>query len=461
MGESFDRDRIRRGCSPEKKELSLKEWMKECDFLNEYVLEELENKNLYDSLERVCIFYIRKWKNQFKVLPHNLEMERMYIEDDLYQVTDVILGVYTFVKNLVAQYPNGTKFQCEFCVAIRSTKKLVLTKQMVPDLGQDEEPPDESKKYQHLDKINNVVLNMQSNQIPHIHKKVADRQKLSDDLMSGWKEFKQKIEAGNYKERKNTFSEQKNDEQRKKYYSPFPKQRRFCCFIDRREYVNKTSFHKQLRKMDPFGHRGGGRMMDMFGMMGMYEYVRKDTKVFRDQDVDEFTFFIPDDQYLPIDDSDDPNQWIYPESMFNIMHDSMLPPFRIYDEEKEEKHVVIDRMTGITSHSGSTFNLQFQIERYDEIRMYVHWHNQCIRLFPEDFWLVFPRIFVTDPDMGKVFRNREFAKDLKMREKIRQTFCNDGQCPDRYFNYFYKYMSVYGQQKKEWIDKPTEVKYVN
>merc|ERR1712228_864360 len=132
------------------------------------------------------------------------------------------------------------------------------------------------------------------------------------------------------------------DAQRKKYYSPFPKQRRFCCFIDRREYVNKTSFHKQLRKMDPFGHRGGGRMMDMFGMMGMYEYVRKDTKVFRDQDVDEFTFFIPDDQYLPIDDSDDPKQWIYPESMFNIMHDSMLPPFRIYDEEKEEKHVVIE-----------------------------------------------------------------------------------------------------------------------
>merc|ERR1712228_85192 len=70
------------------------------------------------------------------------------------------------------------------------------------------------------------------------------------------------------------------DAQRKKYYSPFPKQRRFCCFIDRREYVNKTSFHKQLRKMDPFGHRGGGRMMDMFGMMGMYEYVRKDTKYF-------------------------------------------------------------------------------------------------------------------------------------------------------------------------------------
>merc|ERR1712176_1307888 len=115
----------------------------------------------------------------------------------------------------------------------------------------------------------------------------------------------------------------------------------------------------------------------------------------------------------------------------------MLPVFRIFDEEKEEKHQVIERMTGITSHNG------------------------CIRLFPEDFWLVLPKIFVTDKDMGKVYRNNEFAKDLKVREKIKRTFCDVGKCPDAYFNYFYKYLSVYGQQKKEWIDKPTKVKYVN
>ena len=123
--ESYDRDRIRRGTDPENKELSLQEWMKECDFLNEYLLQELGNKSLFDAIERVCVFYIRKWKNEFRLLPHKLEIERMYIEDDLYEMTDIILGVYTFVRKLAAEYTNGTKFQCEFCVGVRSTKKLV------------------------------------------------------------------------------------------------------------------------------------------------------------------------------------------------------------------------------------------------------------------------------------------------------------------------------------------------
>ena len=190
------------------------------------------------------------------------------------------------------------------------------------------------------------------------------------------------------------------------------------------------------------------------------KYVRKDEKVYRNQDVDELTFFIPDDQYLPIDDTDNPKQWIYPESYFNNLHDSMLPSLSIWDKNNKE-HEVIDRMTGITSNSGSVFTIHFQVERYDEIRMYIHWNNQCIRLFPEDFWKVLPRIFVTHEEMGKVYRNNEFAADMKVREKIKKTFCEEGKCPDAYFNYFYKFMSVYGQQKKDWIDKPTEVKYVN
>ena len=80
--------------------------------------------------------------------------------------------------------------------------------------GQDEESEDDDDKYVHEDKINNVVLNMQSNGIPYVHRNVPNREKLGDELTSGWKEFKQIIEKGDYIERKGTFSEQKTDVRR-------------------------------------------------------------------------------------------------------------------------------------------------------------------------------------------------------------------------------------------------------
>mmetsp|Transcript_55545 Transcript_55545/g.50010 ORF Transcript_55545/g.50010 Transcript_55545/m.50010 type:complete len:123 (+) Transcript_55545:1307-1675(+) len=120
--------------------------------------------------------------------------------------------------------------------------------------------------------------------------------------------------------------------------------------------------------------------------------------------------------------------------------------------KKEDKHQVHDGIKGITSLHGAMLNVQFQIERFDEIRMYIHWHNQCLRLHPQDFWLVLPRFFVKD-----YMKNAEFPNDTAFHEKIKKEFT----FPDKYFEYFYKYISLYGQQPKEWIDKPTEVKYVN
>ena len=96
------------------------------------------------------------------------------------------------------------------------------------------------------------------------------------------------------------------------------------------------------------------------------------------------------------------------------------------------------------------FNVQFQVERAGEIRMYIHWNNQCLRLHAEDFWQVLPRAF--DMDWKN---NRKFTEDLAVRERIRETF----KFPDKYFKYFHDHMSVYHQPKKDWIDKPTQAKY--
>merc|ERR1712013_942806 len=193
-----------------------------------------------------------------------------------------------------------------------------------------------------------------------------------------------------------------------------------------------------------------GRLGGLMGL-GMYEWIRTDTPVKRNPKVDEITFFIPDDQYLPHDDGD-PAKGIYPESFLEMMHTSMVPELKILDEAKEERHQVHSGINGISSLHGAMLNVQFQIERHDEIRMYIHWNAQCIRLHPQDFWLVLPRIFVK----GR-YRNAEFPNDEAMQRRIRETF----EMPDKYFEYFYKYMSVYHQQKKDWIDKPTKVEYVN
>jgi len=123
-----------------------------------------------------------------------------------------------------------------------------------------------------------------------------------------------------------------------------------------------------------------------------------------------------------------------------------------WDEEKEDRHQATERINGISSLNGSMFNVQFQVERTHEIRMYIHWNNQCIRLHADDFWKVLPRSFDMDYNNGI---NAKFVRDEKMHQKIRDTF----KFPDKYFKYFHDHMSVYCQPKKEWIDKPTQTKY--
>jgi len=473
--ESYDRDRIKRGCLPEKKYLKLEEWMEECDFVNEYLRQELEKESLYDAIIKTCVFYIRKWKNEFRVLPSKIEMERMYIKDDLYEITDVILNIYQFIQELVGKYQYGTKFQCEFTIAVRSTEMEVLTKAMIPDIDGVKDEEDEADKYKHHDTIGEFKLNMTENDLPYAQRKIVDKKNMVKQLHDAFDEFKKKIEEGKYKERPSTFGDEKSQQDKKKYYTPFPKQRRFCCFVDRREYYHKTTFRKVQRMGDPMEmmmrgrrprKRGGGIFGGMpFGMgmgMPMFEWQKNEEKIWRykqdnnnnggkkQYDPDEITFYTPDDQYLPIDDGN-PKNGIYPESHFDIIHTSMIPELRIYDVNKEDRHLVHDTIKGITSLHGALFNVQFQIERFDEIRIYVHWHNQCFRLYPQDFWLVLPRIF------HKTERNEKFKTDQEVRKKIYDKF----KIADKYFDYFYKYISVYNQQEKEWIDKPTKLTYVN
>eukprot|EP00486_Rosalina_sp_Unknown_P007328 CAMPEP_0201573140 /NCGR_PEP_ID=MMETSP0190_2-20130828/16822_1 /ASSEMBLY_ACC=CAM_ASM_000263 /TAXON_ID=37353 /ORGANISM="Rosalina sp." /LENGTH=274 /DNA_ID=CAMNT_0047999743 /DNA_START=449 /DNA_END=1270 /DNA_ORIENTATION=+ len=260
---------------------------------------------------------------------------------------------------------------------------------------------DENDKYKHHDIIGEFTLNMKENDLPYAHRKIKDKKQMVADLHDAFDEFKGKIDEGKYEERPSTFNESKTKEEKEKYYTPFPKQRRFCCFVDRREYYNEVSFHKQLStRMGMFGmmgmfgrmgsmgrRRGRGRgkgrggfgggpdgMMGDDGMMQMpmYEWRKDEKRVNRDQDVDEITFYTPDDQFLPIDD-ENPKNGIYPESHFDILHTSMIPELKIWDDKKEDKHQVHDGIKGITSLHGAMLNVQFQIERFDEIRMYIHW----------------------------------------------------------------------------------------
>ena len=161
--ETYDRDRIRRGVE-ERKELELDDWMKECDFIQEYIVETLSMDALRESLDKVITFYIRKWKNQMRVVPSKMEMERIYIIDDLYEITDTVLGLYTFVHQLQEQMAPETKFSCEFCIGVRSTRQEELTHSISPnddDGGNEEE-------WIHKDLIGDFLLNMVCAQRVHV-----------------------------------------------------------------------------------------------------------------------------------------------------------------------------------------------------------------------------------------------------------------------------------------------------
>ena len=72
---------------------------------------------------------------------------------------------------------------------------------------------------------------------------------------------------------------------------------------------------------------GMGGMGALFGMMGMFEWQRIDKPQKRNPKVDEVTFFIPDDQYLPTQENVEqhPENRVFMESYMEIMHTSMAP----------------------------------------------------------------------------------------------------------------------------------------
>ena len=134
---------------------------------------------------------------------------------------------------------------------------------------------------------------------------------------------------------------------------------------------------------------------------------------------------------------------IYTESYFNVMSRSMIPELKIYDDKKEDKRLVSGKRTSMTKCEGQLFNLEFQIERFDEIRLYLYWGYQSIRLQPSDFWEILPRLF-HKKDEWEI--NRKFKTDEKKHEEIKQRF----KMPDRYFQYWYKHFSIFNQPEKTW-----------
>lgn len=194
MLETYDRDRIRRGVE-DGQELELADWMKECDFIQEYIVETLEKNSLKESLDKVITFYIRKWKNQMRVVASKMEMERVYIIDDLYEITETILGLYQFVHELQANMAPNTKFSCEFCIGVYSTRQEELTHSISPN----EEDRGNEEPFVHKDLIGDFVLNMKDNGIPHHHVAIEDRTKFVQYLHGAFAEFKKKVESGKYK----------------------------------------------------------------------------------------------------------------------------------------------------------------------------------------------------------------------------------------------------------------------
>eukprot|EP01084_Bolivina_argentea_P246600 412679_1 len=99
----------------------------------------------------------------------------------------------------------------------------------------------------------------------------------------------------------------------------------------------------------------------------------------------------------------------------------MVPELRIWGEHHEEKHLVSDRVSGISQVFGSLFTLSFQVDRADEVRCYVWWDGKCVRLHTEDFWNVLPYLFIQeDPEKWKwAKKNKQFVNDEKMKQRIR------------------------------------------
>ena len=425
--ESYDRDRIRSGCAPKRQALKLRDWMAQCDFFRDHLVKELDKRELVASIEKLYVFYIRKWTNVFRVLTSTTwhddayvrnEVEPLLIVDDLYEVTQVILGAYTFVKQLVALQPLDTKFQCEFAVAVRST----------------ELEASQGKRLQ-TDVLGDFGLNLRQNGVPHQQSRVPDLSRFAEVCMANWHKFKAKIEAH-------------QSQKKAKPLSTFPQRQRFCCLVDRREFMNNTRFRaeaaftwgREAYYSDQYGDKQlewPERVRDLRAK-ALEEWIRVDRRVERNPAVDEITFFVPN--------HGGPESRIYPETFLSRMSTSLVPRLKILDEAGEKWRRVRNGIGGATKKGNALLNLHFQIERRDEIRMYIIWESQCMRLHAEDFWLVLPRIFSKQHK-----NNAKFPSDQEMQRKIQETF----EFPDKYFAYFYKHMSVYNQR---WISGTTEAK---
>ena len=197
-----------------------------------------------------------------------------------------------------------------------------------------------------------------------------------------------------------------------------------------------------------FGGRGRGLRRQRGGlggvataMMGpMFEWVRIDEKVERNKNEDEIFFFEPEDSYLPCNDGNESNI-ILPESYYELLCTSMIPELRVWDHLKEDQHLVSERVSGISAVYGALFTLSFQIVNKDEIRLYLWWNAQCIRLHIQDIWYVLPYIFVCDDDKFKI--NKKFINDDDIKVKLSDNF----KIKDKVFREFYENISMINQEE--------------
>ena len=90
-------------------------------------------KAVEEVREKFLGAYVVIWTTTPWTIPSNKAV--VFGEDyqyGLYEITDTVLGLYTFVHQLQEQMAPETKFSCEFCIGVRSTRQEELTHSISP-----------------------------------------------------------------------------------------------------------------------------------------------------------------------------------------------------------------------------------------------------------------------------------------------------------------------------------------
>ena len=314
-----------------------------------------------------------------RIVPKLMLSAPTQINDNLAVTVSYISTQVDFVNNLARKGNKTCPFQLDALIAYNNVSMIEIMDDVELDDDEDEhDDSDDEKKTEFSDMFGNVKDKIRKENLLH-QIGIIDK----------------KDEAVSNSEREYYFTYEKFKQELKKKYSrqeleEYPRNHRFCSFIDRRKPPKYGSNNNDIISRD------------------------------------EIIFFEPPPNCDTIP-NDARDLWYFDSSRTSVIPNIGYSK-SLKDKRNQMYNINLDNINSVYGAKGSAVFISFHVINTNTIRAYLYLNGQVIRFFPEDIITILPRYFVQDK------KNKDFINSYKARDIIN---CMKPKLRDLKFEVFY------------------------